>query len=209
MVAGMQVTSEANTYQIDSGYSNIFLNRKVEISSSTPVNLGLADDEIVCIRPNEGKSVSVPYYTFGRVGFVGSGVAYIFKNQPVSPMKSGDAGLEVYKPDGSIAYNSKSKPLRIVGEFTHEGMSGIDLTSPQGVEVLGFLPTVGMVRTIWASGEATNSTWHDLLTTFVILSDNNEYRLSTGRIASWNAPVNFPVTIHPTTKGFLVDLSGY
>lgn len=209
MAAGLQVTSEANTYQIDSDYSNIFLNRKVEISSSTPVDLGLADDEIVCIKPNKGESVSVPYYAFAKVGFMGSGVAYIFKNQPVSPMKSGDAGLEVYKPDGSIAYNSKSKPLRIVGNFIHGSNSVVDVSIPQGVKSLGFLPVTAMVVTVPAVGEQLNSTWHNLLTTFVTLSDEGAHQLRRGSLGAWNSPVNYPTTINPSTKGFLVDLSGY
>lgn len=127
-VSGIVVHNESGSVQVTSDYSNMFLDRieSHNISfNSKPFNITNKIDEIVCIKLSQTASnptiLSNQFIANDGIagyGYIGGVEAYIFKDKPVQPMFSGDVGMEVYTSDGVPAYNTNSKPLRVIGKVT-------------------------------------------------------------------------------------------
>lgn len=137
MNIGLQVLSSELTTQIDSDYRNLVLLRKVSFSNYVDVRSGqaprsldinLADNEVVAFKPSKGgNGTCLAYQTVFGKGLRGEGTAYIFGVRDSSVTDRG-LGLEVFRDDGSLAYSSEDKPLKIIA--THSDYSMVEFRYP-------------------------------------------------------------------------------
>lgn len=122
-VAGFKVVNDNNAVQIDDNYSNIFFDRRFQLNTSNhakPTVVTTKPDEIVAIPVGVGFQNSVVLsdkfidYNASGTGYVGKHNLLIFKDRPVSPRSTHNAGIEVYKSNGDVAFNSIDKPLKVL-----------------------------------------------------------------------------------------------
>lgn len=126
-VSGIVVHNETGSVQITSDHSNMFLDRTESYNvnlNSKPFVVTNKIDEIVCIKLSQVSSKPtilanqfISNAGLAGYGYIGEFEAYIFRDRPVSPMLTGDVGMEVYTDDGIPAYNTNSKPLRVISKI--------------------------------------------------------------------------------------------
>lgn len=137
MKSGLQVLSSGLTTQIDSDYRNLVLLRKVSFSNyvdvrsgkkPNPLDINLAENEVVAFKPNKGgNGTCLAYQTASGKGLLGEGTAYVFGVRDRGVSNKG-LGLEVFRADGSLAYSSEDKPLKIIA--THSDYSMVEFRYP-------------------------------------------------------------------------------
>lgn len=156
MVAGLQVISDSNTLQIDENYSNLRVAHQgtlnvivrntvvndpnsgasLTVIGNTPMLFFGANTSntafIVASRTRSGNSWTFTVYAKSQTltdGSVASVPYCIFDSMPVT--SPGTFGLQVYNDNGTLAFDSSNKYLRISGVFQPtEGMLSTPLPSP-------------------------------------------------------------------------------
>jgi len=107
MVAGIEVLNDTGNIQVTSDYSNLVLKSKVR---KLGMNLFSIDGLFYAVRPDVG-SRCTPYGTKGIS--IGNLTAYSFDLPPASPALN-NTGLEIYKPNGEVAFNSNFKYMKVL-----------------------------------------------------------------------------------------------
>lgn len=123
MAYGFQCFGEAGNIQIDENYLNIVLMEKGVLTFNTHTNFTnlltlsyTGESPILCLAPTSNYVAQVRTkkvgntWTWSLVGGNGTVTYYIFD---VQPDVETHAGLNVYAPDGRVAFNSEYKPMRI------------------------------------------------------------------------------------------------
>lgn len=212
-VSGIVVHNDSGSVQVTSDYSNMFLDRveSYNISpSSRPFNITNKINEIVCIKLSQNadnptilSNQFISNSGLAGYGYIGNVEAYIFKDVPVQPMLNGDVGMEVYTSDGVSAYNTNSKPLRVIGKIIASSeLVNIDLPhSDIGVVIIN--PKITAVT------DGGGTPYRDLfyLSGFVQAGSLVFTSAKRGWINT-NNPAPTQDTI-PEARFLLVDLTGY
>lgn len=130
MPVGFQAIGDSGSYQIDSESRNMALDRIVAVpinqvtgTSNYVGTVAVGSAEVLALRSN-----GVPVAAIGRVGgnvtivspnaqnggSNGGGVAYAYIFSPYTGVGIGNCGLQVFRADGSIVYDSSQKNLAMV-----------------------------------------------------------------------------------------------
>lgn len=203
-VAGFKVINDNNVVQIDNNYSNIFFNRRFQLNTSNeskPTVVTSKSDEIVAIPVGVGLQNSVvlsdKFIDLGAngVGYVGRHNLLIFKDRPPSPPSAHNSGIEIYKNNGDLVFNSIDKPLKVIRSVTTTNSLDFTIDIPHNnIAVIPITPKITYVR-----GE--------LRYTFCYIS-NNKLVCTHIKRGFLNPPWVDPVRVISSTCAFLViDIS--
>lgn len=125
MVAGLEITNDTGKVQITSDYSNVVLKSKFRKTSTNPIT---NDGLFFAIQPDIGQDVEPYMYDpntqinanlctpYGDAGTsLGNMTVYTFDIANSANLTSLEKlGLEVFRSDGTVAYNSNLKYLRVL-----------------------------------------------------------------------------------------------
>lgn len=123
MPAGLQVIGDHGVVQIDENYTNYALkySGRTFIANRATLTLNGLVNPILCLRTPEGRAVfvssnqSFPDVTYtlitGLDSQIGTTVEWYLFDQTVSA--DSGTGLSVYRADGSIAYNTSWKVMKV------------------------------------------------------------------------------------------------
>lgn len=203
-VAGFKVINDNNAVQVDDSYSNIFFDRRFQLNTSnesSPTVVTSRADEIVAIPVGVGFQNPVVLsdkFTDHRAsgtGYVGRHNLLIFKDRPPSPPSTHNSGIEVYKSNGDLAFNSIDKPLKVIRSVTTTESLDFTIDIPHNnIAVIPIIPKITYVR-----GEL----WY----TFCYISSNKLVctHIKRGNLnPSWPEPVR---EISKTCSFLIIDIS--
>ena len=117
MEAGLVIYNDSNTIQIDSTYRNMTYVRSRSISSGDQMINPPSSNPRMSATYSESGMMCVPMWDAGgpdngnKYAVVGSGQFYDFEDIPLTESR---AGLNVYRPDGSLSFSSDMSPLRVL-----------------------------------------------------------------------------------------------
>ena len=109
MASGIEIKGNVSNVQITSESFSYMLENNFQISNSTIITTA----GIVALNPQSGSSLSAPVRMSSNKNeftIKGIGRAHVFGNN----VSRTNFGIEVYREDGTVAYNSGSKLLKVI-----------------------------------------------------------------------------------------------
>lgn len=110
MAVGLEITNDTGNIQVTSEYSNMVLRSKIrKLGKATFTTNGL----FYAIKPDVGQ-ICTPYGNNTALS-LGNLTAYTFDLPTAADIAAADKlGLEVYKADGTVAFNSNLKYMKVL-----------------------------------------------------------------------------------------------
>lgn len=228
MTTGLEVINDFNTIVIDSNYSNFMLSETgVVTTTARRVGTGLvvyignittsAINPQVFFRNTNGAFVAILQATYGSTSSFtvqssapGTFTYHVFGTN--IPPASRNFGLQVFKEDGSLAFDSGSKLLRYETVIQMSGDSWV-------VDIRTYpLPVDSKIRAACISFSSTSAimvthTPFPMIGFFIDSFRVNQNSIDTRRMLSNRAPgqpdTNYPPSIATPAQLIIADVTGY